>query len=296
MTPHRHWFVSYEPFQTPIRLADEKLIYSAGIGAVDFVPLVDGVAQRPIHFSRVLHVPDLRNNLLSVLFLVRSKCFEIRILGESIRFLLQGELLFTASISNDNAAYLDGYTPKTESSVPLVAAVQCIRVPLDLELWHRRAMHFNPAALKRAMSKNLVSGMSLDSLAKLEAVCIPCLAGKMHGTPFPSTGHSTPDILGLTHMNLVGPMPVCTHSGLRYFVGFHDNASKFHAAYPLHSKDEALDAFVEFKAWAENQTGKSIKAIQDNKGGEFISHRWDNFCSKHGIQRRHTTQNRPQQN
>ena len=136
-------------------------------------------------------------------------------------------------------------------------------------------MHFNPAALKRAMSENLVSGMSLDSLVKLEAVCIPCLAGKMHSNPFPSTGHSTPDILGLVHMDLVGPMPVRTHSGFCYFVGFHNDASKFRAAYPLRSKDEALGAFVEFKAWAENQTGKRIKAIQDDKGGKFISHRWD---------------------
>src|SRR6202012_3560069 len=111
--------------------ADGKVIFSAGVGAVDFVPLVDGVAQRPIRFTRVLHVPNLRNNLLSVLFLAQSKRFEIRILGESICFLLQGALLFTASISNDNAAYLDGFTPKTEASVPLVAAAQCIRVPLD---------------------------------------------------------------------------------------------------------------------------------------------------------------------
>src|ERR1700761_4031200 len=154
-------------------------------------------------------------------------------------------------------------------------------------------MHFNPAALKRAMSENLVSGMSLDSLAKLEAVCIPCLAGKMHSNPFPSTGHSTPDILGLVHMDLVGPMPVWTYSGFRYFVGFHNDASKFRTAYPLCSKDEALDAFVEFKAWAENQTGKRIKAIQDDKGGKFIGHRWDKLCSKHGIQRRHTTRNHP---
>src|ERR1700761_2373344 len=157
-------------------------------------------------------------------------------------------------------------------------------------------MHFSPAALKHAMSENLVSGMSLDSLARLDSVCIPCLARKMHANPFPSTGNSTPDILGLIHMDLVGPMPVCTHSGFRYFVGFHDDASKFRAAYPLRSKDEALDAFVEFKAWAENQTGKRIKAIQDDKGGKFIGHRWDNFCSKHGIQQRHMTKNHPQQN
>src|ERR1700761_3939154 len=90
-----------------------------------------------------------------------------------------------------------------ESSFSLVAAAQRAQVPLDLELWHRRAMHFNPAALKCTMSENLVSGMSLDSLAKLEAICIPCLAGKMHSNPFPSTGHSTPDILGLVHMDLL---------------------------------------------------------------------------------------------
>ena len=112
-----------------------------------------------------------------MLFLAQSKRFEICIFGETIHFLLQGELLFTALISDDNAAYLDGFTPETKTSVPLVAAAQRIRVPLDLELWHRRAMHFNPAALKRAMSENLVSGMSLDSLAKLEAICGPCLAG-----------------------------------------------------------------------------------------------------------------------
>ena len=126
MTPHCDWFVSYEAFQTPIRLADGKVIFLDSIGGVNFVPLVDGVAQCPIHFTRVLHVPDLRNNLLLVLFLARSKRFEIRILGESIRFLLQGALLFTASITNDNAAYLNGYTPKTESSVPLVVAAQRI--------------------------------------------------------------------------------------------------------------------------------------------------------------------------
>src|SRR6202000_334008 len=51
MTPHRNWFVSYEAFQTPIRLADGKVIFLAGVGAVDFVPLADGVAQRPIRFT-----------------------------------------------------------------------------------------------------------------------------------------------------------------------------------------------------------------------------------------------------
>ncbi|KZS86476.1 hypothetical protein SISNIDRAFT_388448, partial [Sistotremastrum niveocremeum HHB9708] len=38
MTPHRHWFHNYQPYVTPIRLADGSIVYSAGIGTVQFQP------------------------------------------------------------------------------------------------------------------------------------------------------------------------------------------------------------------------------------------------------------------
>ncbi|KZS97033.1 hypothetical protein SISNIDRAFT_398924, partial [Sistotremastrum niveocremeum HHB9708] len=59
MTPHRHWFHNYQPYVTPIRLADGSIVYSAGIGTVQFQPRLDGKAQRLVEFHRVLHVPDL---------------------------------------------------------------------------------------------------------------------------------------------------------------------------------------------------------------------------------------------
>src|SRR4051794_34751120 len=37
-------------------------------------------------------------------------------------------------------------------------------------------------------------------------------------------------------------------------------------------------------------------ALQDDKGGEYMSNEFSQFCGKHGIQRRHTVRNRPQQN
>ena len=36
MTPYRHWFVTYTPFRTPIRLANNHVVYSAGVGNVRF--------------------------------------------------------------------------------------------------------------------------------------------------------------------------------------------------------------------------------------------------------------------
>ncbi|KZV81311.1 hypothetical protein EXIGLDRAFT_596726, partial [Exidia glandulosa HHB12029] len=40
MTSHRAWFRSYLPYRVPIALADGHVIYSAGVGAVMFVPVL----------------------------------------------------------------------------------------------------------------------------------------------------------------------------------------------------------------------------------------------------------------
>ena len=69
MTPNRHWFNQYSPKRTPIRLANNTLIYSEGIGTVCFQPLVNGKPGRLLEFEHVLYVPHLKNNLLSALYL-----------------------------------------------------------------------------------------------------------------------------------------------------------------------------------------------------------------------------------
>ena len=45
----------------------------------------------------------------------------------------------------------------------------------------------------------------------------------------------------------------------------------------------------------EKQAGKSIKALRDDKGGEYMSNEWENFMAEHGIERQHTRAT-PQQN
>jgi len=69
MTPHRHWLRNYTPKQVAIKLADNNIVYSTWVGTVVFNPVINGKTVRSVEFTRVLHVPDLRNNLLSVLYL-----------------------------------------------------------------------------------------------------------------------------------------------------------------------------------------------------------------------------------
>ena len=109
MTPHRHWFTTYQPHRVGIRLADHKVIYSTGCGSVRFQPVINGKPQRLfVEFHDVLHVPSLRSNLLSVLYLTRKKQYNVFINSACIAFKLQNRLLFTATINSNNAAHLDG--------------------------------------------------------------------------------------------------------------------------------------------------------------------------------------------
>ena len=135
-----------------------------------------------------------------------------------------------------------------------------------------------------------------DLFRSRSATMSPCLSGKMHAHPFPSTGSATSKPLELVHSDLHGPLPVATHSGMRYWITFIDEFTKLKVVYALRLKSDAFDAFKRYKAYVENLTGQRILALQDDKGGEYMSTAWDSFCLEHGISRRHTARNRPQQN
>ena len=79
MTPHCHWIRDYRPHRVPVELADGSVIYSAGVGTVVFDPVIDEKRVRSVELTRVLHVPQLRSNLLSCLYLTRCCGFEFHV-------------------------------------------------------------------------------------------------------------------------------------------------------------------------------------------------------------------------
>ena len=73
MAPHKHWVRSYTPLKIPVCLANDTVIFSAGVGSMVFAPVVEGRVAQAVEFNRVLHVPELGSNLLSVLYLTRHR-------------------------------------------------------------------------------------------------------------------------------------------------------------------------------------------------------------------------------
>ena len=294
MTPHRHWVRNYKKCHVEIKLADGSSIYSEGVGTVLFEPVINGKPAQQVEFSNVLHVPALRNNLFSVLFLSMHKAFDVHIHRDTIHFNLGRKTLFEAKVDpSTTAAYLQG----TTIPIPELANLSSsITLPMDLELWHHRFCHPSYPVLKRMIREELVTGLKITSNTKPDPICEPCLAGKMVADPFPSSSHRASNLLELIHSDVHGPIRTPSHSGFIYWVTFIDDSGRFRVAVPMKKKSDTFDCFKRFKAWAENKTGCRIGALRDDKGGEYVSKEFDNFCAEHGIQRQHSVRARPQQN
>jgi len=108
MTPHRHWVQNYTPLHIPIRLADNRVIYSSGVGTVVFNPVIDRKCLQTLEFTKVLHIPELENSLFSCLYLTKHKGFEIHIDSCHMDFIRNGQTLFRAPIDGNNCAHLSG--------------------------------------------------------------------------------------------------------------------------------------------------------------------------------------------
>lgn len=46
----------------------------------------------------------------------------------------------------------------------------------------------------------------------------------------------------------------------------------------MKTKDEVIDKFQEFKALAKNSTGKKIKVLRSDNGGDYTSNEFKDFC------------------
>ena len=64
---------------------------------------------------------------------------------------------------------------------------------------------------------------------------------------------------------------------------FIDDYTKFCYVYLLKTKDEVLHYFKVYKAKVENQLEKKIKRLWFDRGGEYFSNEFSEFCAVHGI-------------
>ena len=95
--------------------------------------------------------------------------------------------------------------------------------------------------------------------------------GKQCKQIFKTGNHNSKHILDYIHYDLWGPSPTMSYGGASYFLTFIDYFSRNVWVYMLTKKFDVFNVFKQFKTMVEKKTGKSIKCLRTNNGGEFTS-------------------------
>ena len=159
-------------------------------------------------------------------------------------------------------------------------------------LCHKRLSHISEKGLNVLAKKKLLSNFQSAKLEK----CEHCLAGKQNRVSFKSYPPSRKtELLELVHSDLCGPMKTKTLGGALYFVTFIDDCSRKLWVYVLKTKDQVLGVFKQFQASVERETGKKLKCIRTDNGGEYCGP-FDEYCKHQGIRHQKTPPKTPQLN
>lgn len=223
-----------------------------------------------IAVDRVLHVPGLAVNLLSV-----SKIVER---GNSVLFNKEG--CFIKNSGNEMVASCKS----TNGIYRIEAAGVCMLTKHKATAmeWHRKIGHVNYQTLVK-MKNDPAYGIAFSDDDHQVKNCEVCARGKQSRKSFPMSETSSQKILQLVHTDLAGPMENKSFGLTRYMLTFVDDYSKMVFVYFLKEKSQVLDKFIEFKNLMENQTGEKIKVIRSDNGGEYCSKEFDKFCKVNGI-------------
>ena len=157
----------------------------------------------------------------------------------------------------------------------------------DAWRWHARFGHTNFGALRKMGREGLVRGLPV--LNEAERLCDACISGKHRRDPFPTSAQrrsSKP--LELLHGDLCGPITPATPSHNSYFLLLVDDYSRFMWVALLPTKAGAAEAIKRIQAAAERKGGCKLLALRTDRGGEFTSTRFMEYCAELGVGRQLT--------
>ncbi len=84
--------------------------------------------------------------------------------------------------------------------------------------------------------------------------------------------------------------------GTEYFLSLIDDQTRYVWVYFLKTKDQAFEKFTEWKTLVEKSSGRKLKAIRTDNGGEFTSAKFEAYLKREGVRHELTVLKNPEQN
>jgi transposase InsO family protein len=149
----------------------------------------------------------------------------------------------------------------------------------DVVVWHSRLCHVNFVHIIQLSRLNLIQKIPIVRRSK----CHACVNYKQPRKPFNSVEDKSLAPLDLIHSDLCERNEILARAAKKYFTTFIDDATTYCYLYLIKTKDEALNCFKIYKAEVENQLEKKIKQVRSDRGEEYISNEFGEYCVEHEI-------------
>ena len=269
-----------------VSLGDGHVLEATAEGTISLQMLLPDGNTKKCSLHNVLYVPKLSHSLLSV-----SKVSEA---GKTTKFNSSGceilnennEVIAFATRAG-NLFYLEFCRSSQRLNVAEKAGQE--------RLWHRRYGHLNEHSLRKLAKERLVERFNYNTKNSI-GFCETCVGGKHHRSRFETSKSHATEPLELVHSDVCGKMNEKSIGGAEYFLTFTDDKTRYTWVYPLKTKDQVFDRFQEWKALVEKSSGKRVKTLRSDNGGEYTSNKFKAYLKSEGIRHECTIPKTPEQN
>ena len=241
ISPYKPDFLTYSPLTPPVFLnaANQQKFPVIGHGMLA-VLVPHGAEETRLNLHNALHAPAISYTLVSIRAL-DAEGYHAHIGGGSLELTSpQGERI-------RRILRTQGCLYKTMHALDLANAVEPISV---MEL-HRRLGHIAVSSARKLVESGAIIGVDLDPSSE-GGDCNACIFTCATRLLVPKVQISPPaqNFGDKVHTDIWGPVTIATCQGRRYFITFTDDATRYTITFLLCTKDEALEAYKSYEAWA----------------------------------------------
>lgn len=263
-------------------LADGNSVEILGKGTINIKVYPKNSPSLDVTIHEVLYVPELEENLISVKKL-NEKGLDVLFSGGDCYIVGGKQRSLVAEFSNGMFRLLTHSLEHVNSVSE--KKVRCVHQ------WHKILAHRNLSDIQ-LMGRQ---GLSIRK-CHCDFECESCLKGKMNRKPFALSKNMQNQILDCVATDLGGPLQVRSLGRSVYYITFTDLFSGYCEVVPIKSKDEATQMVKRFIERMRNLTGKTLKVLRTDRGGEYLNKGLQDYLADNGIQHQCTTGYCPEQN
>lgn len=293
MSDERGFFINYRDIRSNSRPVDGiggTKLFAHGIGDIEVTRSIDGKIQTG-RITDVLFVPKLTVNLISIACITELG-FEVTFKNNTAQVRRGSEVVMIGTRVGKTLYQLD-ISASTNADRCLIASSS----NANLQVWHQRLAHIDIHVVKKMATSDHIDGMmTTPENGILKNGCHGCNMGKMHKLPFTSSTSKTRVAGELIHSDVVGPMQVSSPNGARYYIVFKDDYTRYKVVYFLKHKSESAECFKNYTKIVTRDTGKRVKLLRSDNGGEYIGKEFEEWLLNNGIKHQTSAPHTAEQN